>query len=80
MAPWRAQAKASEAIVAATTMINAYSVVWLPASGPNRRDDTVRVDNDTVLEGMAVPFTRLGRQGTDRTGHRRDDGEQDEGW
>src|SRR4029453_4479072 len=32
IAPLRAQAKASEAMVAATTMINAYSVVWLPLS------------------------------------------------
>ena len=38
MAPLRAQARASEAIVAATTMINAYSVVWLPVSGSNGRD------------------------------------------
>jgi hypothetical protein len=56
MAPLRAQAKASEAIVAATTMISAYSVVWDPVSAPNVCDEAVRLDNDTVLTGMATPF------------------------
>jgi hypothetical protein len=55
MAPLRAQAKASEAIVAATTMISAYSVVWEPVSAPNGCDEAVRLDNDTVLTGMATP-------------------------
>ena len=48
MAPLRAQARASEAIVAATTMINAYSVVWLPVSGSNWRD-AVCATRDRVL-------------------------------
>jgi hypothetical protein len=37
-------------------MISAYSVVWDPVSAPNECDEAVRLDNDTVLTGMATPF------------------------
>jgi hypothetical protein len=37
-------------------MISAYSVVWDPVSAPNGCDEAVRLDNDTVLTGMATPF------------------------
>jgi hypothetical protein len=37
-------------------MISAYSVVWEPVSASNGRDEAVRLDNDTVLTGMATPF------------------------
>jgi hypothetical protein len=36
-------------------MISAYSVVWDPVSAPNGCDEAVRLDNDTVLTGMATP-------------------------
>jgi hypothetical protein len=54
MAPFRAHARASEAIVAETTMINAYSVVWLPVSGSNGRD-AVCGARDRLLMGMKAP-------------------------
>ena len=43
-----------EAIVAATTIINAYSVVWLPVSGSKWRD-VVGVATDRVFVGMRAP-------------------------
>jgi hypothetical protein len=59
MAPLRAQARASEAIVAATTRIRAYSVVWLPVSAPHRSGGTRGgVGDGTALAGMAAPLSR----------------------
>jgi len=70
MAPLRAQARASEAIVAATTMISAYSVVWEPVSAPNG-PEAVRVDDDAVLTDMATPSRVRTRRTTG--GHRMDE-------
>jgi hypothetical protein len=55
------------------TMIRAYSVVWLPFSAAGWR-----VGDGMVLAGMTAPCKRGGSgvQGTEGTGHGRDDGEQ----
>jgi hypothetical protein len=66
-------------------MISAYSVVWEPVSAPDD-GDAARVDNEVVLRGMATPSKeggheggiQSGGQGAEGTGHRRDDGEQDD--
>jgi hypothetical protein len=42
-------------LVAVTTMISAYSVVWEPVSAPNGTGDAVRVDDGAVLRDMATP-------------------------
>jgi hypothetical protein len=42
--------------MAVTTMINAYSAVWLPVSRPTSRALVVGIENGVVLTGMAVPF------------------------
>src|SRR4029450_5459058 len=80
MRPLRAQPRGSEAIVAATTRISAYSVVWLPvSSAPNRRGG-MRAGDGTALAGMAAALGRgSGGQDAEGAGHGGDDGEQDEG-